>query len=112
MLASQSALAQNQRISHNASALRVRNYHPAAIGRPSVPATGPGMGDADGPEERPALLRTLDTRVCETHTGRGARGRLAAGGTMRVLMEEEIWHDPWEEAAALLLKVPCGGGSR
>ena len=39
---------------------------------PEVPATGPGMGDADGPGERPALLRTLGIRVCETHTGRGA----------------------------------------
>ena len=51
------------------------------------------MGDADGPEVRHALLRTLGLRAYETHTGGGACGWLAVGGTMRALTPEEIRHD-------------------
>ena len=56
------------------------------------------MGDADGPEVRHALLRTLGLRAYETHTGGGACGWLAVGGTMRALTPEEIRHDPWDAA--------------
>ena len=47
VLASQSALAQNQRVSHNASALRSRNYHPAANSR-SLDAVAPASAGARG----------------------------------------------------------------
>ena len=71
--------------------------------QPSVPAAGPGMA-ATLTARRRRDLHCSGHSACEvarlTHTGRGACGWLAAGGTMRALTEDEIWHDPWEEAAA------------